>query len=132
MKYPGRFSTKEEYENVILKSSPDGEILRLKDVADIEFGSTYYDLYSKLNGRSSAAIQIKQSYGSNASQVIKDIKATMEEIKASSFPKGMDYEISYDVSNSWMPPLKSLHTLIEAFLLVGLVVFLFWETGVSH
>jgi HAE1 family hydrophobic/amphiphilic exporter-1 len=126
LKYPGRYNTKEEYENVILRSNPDGELLRLKDVADIEFGSTYYDLYSKLNGRPSAAIQIKQSYGSNASQVIENIKAQMKEIKESSFPKGMDYEISYDVSKFLDASIdKVIHTLIEAFLLVGLVVFLF-------
>lgn len=126
LKYPGRFTTKEGYENIVVKSNPNGELLRVKDVADVEFGSTYYDLYSKLNGKPSAAIVIKQSYGSNASQVIENIKAKMEEIKASSFPKGMDYEISYDVSKFLDASIeKVIHTLVEAFLLVGLVVFLF-------
>ncbi len=126
LKYPGRFTTKEGYENIILKSSADGEILRLKDVAEIEFGSSMYDIYSNLNGKASAAITIKQSYGSNASQVIKDIKAKMEELKATSFPKGMDYEISYDVSKFLDASIeKVIHTLVEAFILVGLVVFLF-------
>ncbi len=126
LKYPGRFNTKEGYENVILKSTPNGEILRLKDVADVEFGSSYYDLYSNLNGRASAAIVVKQSYGSNASQVIKDIKAKLQEIKSSSFPKGVDYEISYDVSKFLDASIeKVIHTLVEAFILVGLVVFLF-------
>src|SRR6187402_1856176 len=55
LKYSGRFSNKEGYENIVLRSSANGELLRLKDVAEIEFGSTYYDLYSKLNGRPSAA-----------------------------------------------------------------------------
>ncbi|HLN96622.1 MAG TPA: efflux RND transporter permease subunit, partial [Flavobacterium sp.] len=59
LKYTGRFTTKEQYENVILRSTPDGEILRLKDVADIEFGSSMYDIYSNLNGRPSAAIVLK-------------------------------------------------------------------------
>jgi HAE1 family hydrophobic/amphiphilic exporter-1 len=126
LKYPGRFTTKEGYENIILRSNPDGEILRLKDVAQVEFGSSMYDIYSNLNGKSSAAITVKQSYGSNASQVIKDIKARMEEIKATSFPKGMDYEISYDVSKFLDASIdKVIHTLVEAFILVGLVVFLF-------
>ncbi|MBU0696246.1 MAG: efflux RND transporter permease subunit, partial [Bacteroidetes bacterium] len=126
LKYPGRFSTKEGYENIILKSSADGEILRLKDVADVEFGSTYYDLYSNLNGHSSAAIVLKQSYGSNASQVIKDVKAKLAEIKGTSFPKGMDYEISYDVSKFLDASIeKVIHTLVEAFILVSIVVFLF-------
>ncbi|MEJ2902149.1 efflux RND transporter permease subunit [Pedobacter panaciterrae] len=126
LKYPGRFSTKEGYENIILRSSAKGEILHLKDVADVEFGSSYYDLYSNLNGRPSAAIVVKQSYGSNASQVIKDIKAKLKEIKSSSFPKGVDYEISYDVSKFLDASIeKVIHTLVEAFILVGLVVFLF-------
>lgn len=126
IKYPGRFSTKEGYENIILRSSPDGQILRIKDVANVEFGSSYYDLYSKLNGKSSAAIVIKQSYGSNASEVIKNVKAKLAEIKSTTFPKGMEYEISYDVSKFLDASIdKVIHTLIEAFILVGLVVFLF-------
>ncbi|MFL5765179.1 MAG: efflux RND transporter permease subunit [Bacteroidia bacterium] len=126
LKYPGRFSTKEGYENIILRASPDGEMLRLKDVADVEFGSSYYDLYSRLNGKTSAAIMIKQSYGSNASAVIQRIKNRMEEIKGASFPKGMDYEISYDVSKFLDASIeKVLHTLLEAFILVGIVVFIF-------
>lgn len=126
LKYSGRYTTKEGYENIILRSTPDGQILRLKDVADAEFGSTFYDLYSKLNGKPSAAITIKQSYGSNASEVIKNIKTKLEEIKAESFPKGMDYEISYDVSKFLDASIeKVIHTLVEAFILVSLVVFLF-------
>jgi HAE1 family hydrophobic/amphiphilic exporter-1 len=126
LKYSGRFTTKEGYENIILRSTPDGEILRLKDVANIEFGSSMYDIYSNLNGKPSAAITIKQSYGSNASQVIKDVKAKMEELKKTTFPKGVDYEISYDVSKFLDASIeKVIHTLVEAFILVGLVVFLF-------
>ncbi len=126
LKYSGRFTTKEQYENVILRSTADGEILRLKDVAKIEFGSSMYDIYSNLNGRPSAALVLKQSYGSNASQVIENVKAKLAEIKSNSFPKGMDYEISYDVSKFLDASIeKVLHTLVEAFILVGLVVFIF-------
>jgi len=71
LKYPGRYTSAEEYGNVILKANPEGQFVRLKDVADIEFGSSMYDIYSTLNGHPSAAITLKQSYGSNASQVIK-------------------------------------------------------------
>ncbi|MEO5909921.1 MAG: efflux RND transporter permease subunit [Pelobium sp.] len=134
LKYPGRFTTQQEYENVIIKSSADGELLRLKDVADVEFGSEYYDLYSNLNGKASAAIVLKQSYGSNATQVIEDVKAKLAEIKSSSFPKGVDYEISYDVSKFLDASIeKVIHTLIEAFILVGIVVFIFlgdWRSTV--
>lgn len=126
LKYSGRFSTKEGYENVVLRASANGELLRLKDVADVDFSASAYNLYSTLNGKASAAIVLKQSYGSNASQVIKDVKAKMAEIKASSFPKGLDYEVSYDVSKFLDASIeKVIHTLVEAFILVGLVVFLF-------
>lgn len=126
LKYPGRFTTNEQYENIVLRANPNGEILRLKDVAKVEFGTSMYDIYSNLNGKPSAAIVIKQSYGSNATQVIKDIKAKLAELKISTFPKGMDYEISYDVSKFLDASIeKVIHTLLEAFLLVGLVVFLF-------
>ena len=133
LKYPGRFTTNEQYENIIIKANANGELLRLKDVANIEFGCSMYDIYSTLNGKPSAAITIKQSYGSNASQVIKDVKAKMEELKAS-FPKGIDYEISYDASKFLDASIeKVIHTLVEAFILVGLVVFLFlgdWRSTV--
>ncbi|HSD06850.1 efflux RND transporter permease subunit, partial [Flavobacterium sp.] len=133
LKYSGRFTTKEQYGNIILRSNPNGEILRLKDVANIEFGSSMYDIYSNLNGRPSAAIVLKQSFGSNANQVISDLKAKLETIKKK-FPKGMDYEISYDVSKFLDASIeKVIHTLIEAFVLVGLVVFLFlgdWRSTV--
>jgi HAE1 family hydrophobic/amphiphilic exporter-1 len=126
LKYSGRFTTEAQYGNIVLRADPDGALLRLKDVAKIEFGSSMYDIYSNLNGKPSAALVLKQSYGSNASQVIKDVKAKLAEIKKNSFPKGMDYEISYDVSKFLDASIeKVIHTLVEAFILVGLVVFLF-------
>lgn len=126
LKYPGRYTTKEEYDNIIIRADNNGQLLRVKDVADVEFGSSYYDLYSRLNGKTSAAIVIKQSYGSNASTTIENVKKKMEEIKAESFPKGLNYEISYDVSTFLDASIeKVIHTLVEAFILVGLVVLLF-------
>lgn len=124
--YSGRFNDVEQYENVILRSTEEGELLRLKDVATVELGSEFYDLYSDLDGSPSAAIVIKQSFGSNAHEVIKEIKAKLAEFKAKSFPSGMDYKISYDVSNFLDASIeKVLHTLAEAFILVALVVFVF-------
>lgn len=126
LKYPGRYTTKEEYDNIIIRADNNGQLLRVKDVADVEFGSSYYDLYSRLNGKTSAAIVIKQSYGSNASTTIENVKKKMDEIKAESFPKGLNYEISYDVSTFLDASIeKVIHTLVEAFILVGLVVLLF-------
>jgi hydrophobe/amphiphile efflux-1 (HAE1) family protein len=126
LKYPGRFNNEKDYGNIILKAKPDGEFIRLKDVADIEFGSSMYDIYSTLNGKPSAAITVKQSYGSNASDVIKNVKSLMEELQKTTFPKGMHYDISYDVSRFLDASIeKVIHTLFEAFILVAIVVFLF-------
>ncbi len=124
--YVGRYNEVDQYENVILRATENGELLRLKDVASVELGSEFYDLYSDLDGLPSAAIVIKQSYGSNAHEVIKEIKAKLAEFKEKSFPTGMDYKISYDVSNFLDASIeKVLHTLVEAFVLVALVVFIF-------
>ena len=124
--YVGRFNEVEQYENIILRATDKGELLRLKDVATVELGSEFYDLYSDLDGSPSAAIVIKQSYGSNANDVIREVKAKLAEFKAKSFPSGMDYKISYDVSSFLDASFeKVLHTLIEAFILVALVVFVF-------
>ncbi|MEA5429143.1 efflux RND transporter permease subunit [Arcicella lustrica] len=123
--YSDRFSKPEEYENVIVRANPNGEILRLKDVAEVKLGSEYYDIYSNLNGNPSAAIVLKQTYGSNASEVIGKVKEQLEQLKKS-FPPGMDYEISYDVSNFLDASTENvIHTLRDAFILVALVVFVF-------
>ena len=124
--YQGRFNDVEQYKNVIVKANPNGEILKLKDIAEVELGSEYYDIYSNLNGFPSAAIMLKQTYGSNASDVIKSVKAKLDEMKKTSFPPGMDYEISYDVSHFLDASIENvIHTLRDAFILVALVVFIF-------
>lgn len=128
LRYTGRFSTKEAYEKIPIRANEDGKILRIKDVADVEFGTTYFDVEAKLNGKPAASIMIKQLPGSNASDVIKDIKERLKEIKETTFLNGMDYEISYDVSRFLDASVHEvLRTLIEAFLLVSLVVFIFLQ-----
>ncbi len=132
LRYTGKHNTVEAYENLVLSSKEGGEMLRLKDVADIEFDSQDYDVLSKENGQPSAAIVLKQRPGTNAKQVIEDIKARMAEIKADSFPPGMDYTVSYDVSQFLDASIHEvLKTLIEAFLLVTLVVFVFLQESRS-
>jgi HAE1 family hydrophobic/amphiphilic exporter-1 len=124
--YQGRYNQPEQYQNVIIRAKPNGELLYLKDIADVELGSEFYDIYSNLNGHPSAAVVLKQTYGSNAQDVIKAIKIKLEEMKKESFPPGMDYEIDYDVSNFLDASIeKVLHTLGEAFVLVAIVVFIF-------
>lgn len=124
--YEGRYNKPEKYENIIIRANSDGQLLRLKDVAKVELGSEFFDIYSNLDGHPSAAIMLKQTYGSNASEVIDSVKAKLEELKATTFPAGMDYQISYDVSTFLDASIeKVVHTLGEAFVLVALVVFLF-------
>ncbi len=125
IKYTGKFNTKEQYENVILKQDESGQLLRLKDIAEVEFGSLDYDVLSKENGKPSAAIILKQRPGSNASEVIKNIKNKLKELEAN-FPQGVTYTYSYDVSSFLDASVNEvLKTLMEAFLLVSLVVFIF-------
>jgi HAE1 family hydrophobic/amphiphilic exporter-1 len=125
LKYPGRYTSPKQYGEIILKSNSNGQFVRLKDVADVDFGSEMYDIYSTLNGKPSAAITLKQSYGSNANQVIKNVKQTMTKLQKD-MPKGMHYKISYDISRFLNASMdKVVHTLFEAFILVALVVFIF-------
>ncbi|ELR70202.1 RND efflux system, inner membrane transporter CmeB [Fulvivirga imtechensis AK7] len=126
LKYTGRFTEEEEYKKIPIRATSDGLILRLGDVADIEFSTAYYDTYAKLDGKPSAAIIIKQLPGTNAQEVIENIKSKMEELKEKTFLPGMDYSFGYDVSRFLSASMAQvLKTFLEAFLLVSLVVFIF-------
>jgi hydrophobic/amphiphilic exporter-1 (mainly G- bacteria), HAE1 family len=128
IKYTGKYTEKKDYENIVLKANASGEFLRLKDVAEIEFGSLDYDVLSKENGKPSAAIILKQRPGSNASEVIANVKSKLAELKKNTFPPNMDYTISYDVSRFLDASIREvIKTLLEAFLLVALVVFIFLQ-----
>jgi len=124
--YIGRFNKPEQYASIVLKANPDGEILRLGDVARVELGPQFFDIYSDINGHPAASIVLKQAPGSNAAEVIETIKTELEQIKKQSFPPGMEYEFAYDVSKFLDASIeKVLHTLFEAFILVSLVVYMF-------
>jgi HAE1 family hydrophobic/amphiphilic exporter-1 len=128
LKYTGKLFEPVQYENIVLRSNPDGSMLKLKDVADIEFGTLEYDMASKSNGKPSASIMIKQRPGSNAQEVIKNIKAKVAELKTTTFPPGMDYFVSYDVSRFLDASIHEVvRTLIEAFILVIIIVYLFLQ-----
>ena len=123
--YKGRYSEPAEYENVIIRANSGGEAIRLKDIGKAELGSEFFDIYSNLDGHPSASIVLKQNYGSNASDVIADVKAKLEEMKET-FPPGIDYKISYDVSQFLDASIEQvIHTLRDAFILVAIVVFIF-------
>ncbi|MFA9187949.1 efflux RND transporter permease subunit [Flavobacterium sp. FBOR7N2.3] len=128
IKYGGKFFEPKQYEEIPLRANSDGTILRLKDISEIEFGSMSYGMVSKTDGKPSASIMLKQRPGSNASEVIASVKEKMAELKGSSFPPGMDYNIAYDVSRFLDASIDEvLKTLIEAFILVAFVVFLFLQ-----
>ena len=128
VKYTGKYNTKEQYENIPLKATKEGQLLKIRDIAEVEFGTTYFDVEAKLNGKPTASIMLKQLPGSNASEVIAAVKKRLTELKVSTFQKGMDYEVSYDVSRFLDASVHEvIKTLIEAFLLVSLVVFIFLQ-----
>ncbi len=128
LKYTGKFYEPKQYENLVIRANPDGSILRLKDIADIEFGNLNYGRIAKLDGKPAASIMVIQRPGSNASEVIANVKKKVAEIKDTTFPAGMDYKISYDVSRFLNASIQEvLVTLVEAFILVFIVVFIFLQ-----
>ena len=96
--YPGKFKTAEEYASIPIRSTADGGLLRLKDVAQVELSTESFDVQSKTDGRPAASIELKQRPGSNARDVINAVKARLEKIKREAFLPGMSYVVSYDVS----------------------------------
>lgn len=123
--YKGQYNTPEEYGSIIVRSNESGQNVKLKDIAKVELGSEFFDIYSNLDGHPSASIMLKQNYGSNASDVIEQVKVRLEEMKQN-FPPGVDYKISYDVSQFLDASIEQvILTLRDAFILVAIVVFLF-------
>ena len=128
LRYPGKFTEIEEYANIPIRANASGSIIRIKDVADVEFGSLDYEMVSKTDGRPSASIMLKQLPGSNAQEVIQRVKDRMAELKETQFPTGMTYTMGYDVSRFLDASISSvIKTLLEAFLLVFIVVFIFLQ-----
>ena len=123
--YQGQYNTPEQYKGIIIRANEEGEMVKLGDVADVELGSAFFDIYSSLDGKPSASIVLKQTLGSNASDVIAQVKAKLTELSAS-MPPSIDYKVSYDVSTFLDASMEQvLHTLRDAFILVALVVFIF-------
>ncbi|OBQ57323.1 efflux RND transporter permease subunit [Tamlana sp. s12] len=123
--YEGRYNEPEQYKDIIIKATEEGEILKLGDIADVELGSEFFDIYSNLDGQPSASIVLKQTFGSNGSDVIDAVKEKLKELKED-LPPDVDYKISYDVSNFLDASIEQvIDTLRDAFILVAIVVFLF-------
>lgn len=125
--YKGRLKTSEEYGNIILKSFDNNQFLRLKDVAEVELDAFSYNSLSRSKGYPGVNFGIFQTPGSNAQEIIEDIYDKMDELEKN-FPEGVEYLVNYDTNEFLTASIdKVQETLIEAFLLVFLVVFLFLQ-----
>ncbi len=123
--YQGRYNEPAQYENIIIRANEEGEFIHLKDIAQVELGTEFFDIYTSLDGKPATSLVLKQNVGSNASEVIDNVKEKLKELKED-FPPEMDYQLSYDVSQFLDASIEQvLHTLRDAFILVALVVFLF-------
>lgn len=123
--YAGRYNTPEQYAGIIMKSDEEGQQVTLGQIAEVELGSEFFDIYSNLDGKPSSSIVLKQTLGSNGSQVIEAVKEKMKELEGS-FPAGVAYQYSYDVSKFLDASIEQVtHTIRDAFVLVALVVFIF-------
>lgn len=127
LKYTGKLKSVEQFEDIIIRSQ-DGQILRLKDVANVELGTLFYAVDSKLDGKyESVFMSISQTAGSNAQEVINNVKEVIKEAEKT-FPPGMKVTFIQDANEFLDESIsKVLHTLVEAFILVFIVVFVFLQ-----
>ncbi len=124
----GRLANAAEFENVVIKTGSDGEVVRLKDVARVDLGAKDYNVISRLDGQPAINIGIFQAPGSNALEISKRVRAEMKRLKHR-FPPGVDYRIIYDTTMFVKEAIYSvLETIIEAFLLVVIVVLVFLQS----
>ncbi|HEV8661125.1 MAG TPA: efflux RND transporter permease subunit, partial [Thermoanaerobaculia bacterium] len=124
----GRLSSEEEFANIVVRATPDGQITRIRDVGRVEMGADRYSLRSLLDNQNAVAIGIFQRPGTNAIQASNDVRATMERLKKS-FPAGVDYKIVYDPTIFVRHSIRGVvETLFIAILLVVIVVMIFLQT----
>jgi HAE1 family hydrophobic/amphiphilic exporter-1 len=124
---PGRLVTPEEFENIIIRQSETGAVVRIKDIGRAELGSQDYNAFGRLNGKPAGAMAVYLLPGANQLQAAETIYATMEKAKAI-FPPGMDYKIVYDTTPAVQASIEGIvHTFVEALILVTLVVFIFLQ-----
>ena len=121
----GRLASPEEFENIVIRTNPDGSVLRLKDVARVELGAANLDRETRLNGKAAAALAIYQTPGANAITTMNAIQTQMAEL-AKAFPEDLEWKVTYDPTVFVKETVHEVKkTLVEAFILVVLVVFLF-------
>ena len=128
LKYRGRYEDEQGYENLVIRSLPSGDVLRIKDIAKVELGSQNYNIIAETNGSPGVNVSINQVAGSNANEIIKEIDREIEEIRGS-LPPGIvieDLESKKDFLDASITSV--VETLLEALALVILVVFLFLQS----
>ncbi|MFI3294664.1 MAG: efflux RND transporter permease subunit [Rikenellaceae bacterium] len=128
LKYKGRHDTEEGYENIVISSSADGQILRLGDVATVELGLMSYEFAGDVNGKPGTVAMIAQTSGSNANEIIEQVDALMEEVSAE-LPRGLEIADLFSTKDFLDASIDSvITTLVEAVLLVILVVYIFLQS----
>jgi hydrophobe/amphiphile efflux-1 (HAE1) family protein len=124
----GRFQTAEQFRDIIVRATPDGRLLRLRDIARVELGAQQYSTNSYLDGHETVGIAIQQRPGTNALSAAAGVQAEMERLKAS-FPSGIQYQIVYNPTQFVAASIDAVeHTIYEAVLLVVIVVFIFLQS----
>ena len=127
MRYRGRLTTPEEFGNIVVRANSNGEVLLLKDIADVELGRVTYSMGSKANGFPSSMAIVYQTAGSNATQIINDVLAAVDEMKKD-LPKGLQFDIPMNNNDFLYASINNVvRTLIEAFVLVFFVVYIFLQ-----
>ena len=125
--YKGKFTEAPEYENIIIKALGDGKILRVKDVATIDLGAFDYSTFTTVNGKPGAGFNVYQTTGSNARDVVDALKSELDEL-SKTFPPGVKYTLPNDANKFLNASINKVkRTLVEAYILVFLVVFLFLQ-----
>ena len=127
IRYKGRLQEAEEFEEIVIKALPDGQVLRLKDIADVELGRQAYTNLNKVDGHNAVTCIVFQMAGSNATQTISDIEALLKEQEAA-LPPGLQINVSMNANDFLFASIHEvLKTLIEAFILVFIVVYIFLQ-----
>ncbi len=127
MKYRGRHSTPEEFEQIVIRSNPDGSMLRLKDVAEIELGRDGYNFSGHVNGHPAVSTMTFQTAGTNATAIVEEIEAVLDDVRKD-LPKGMEIVELMSVNDFLFASMREvLKTLLEAIILVILVVYVFLQ-----
>lgn len=127
LRYKGRLQDASEFEDLVIKSNPDGTLLRLKDVARVELGRMTYAFSCHVNGHNAVTCMVMQTAGSNATQIVKDIESLLDESEKD-LPDGLTISVAQNVNDFLFASIHEvIKTLIEAFILVFLVVFIFLQ-----